>query len=131
MKGYVKVTNQQLNEAIIGFEKQYEKGKKLLDKGIELYYIKNYVGGSWLTRFMNRKKTPKQFASKACGVFGSWDDVLYVVLNKEETEVLSWWCWTTANEINPLKALVSQSSDGVALVDQEMAAIIKKYRSYN
>lgn len=130
MKGYVKVTNQQLQEAISGFGRRYALGKVIRDKGIELYYKKNYTQGSWLTRFLNRKLTPTQFARKRIGMFGNWDDVLYDVLDVEESNTLHWWCWTHKDKVNPLKSMLSQSADGTALVDNEMAEQIELWREY-
>lgn len=130
MKGYVKVTNQQLQEAISGFGRRYAEGKVIRDKGIALYYEKNFVNGSWLTRFLNRNRTPMQFARNNIGMFGNWDDVLHEVLDVEESNTLHWWCWTHVDKANPLKAMLSQSADGTALVDNEMAAQIELWRDY-
>lgn len=130
MKGYVKVTNQQLQAAISGFGRRYALGKTLRDKGIALYYEKHFVNGSWLTRLLNRKLTPTQFARKRIGMFGNWDNVLYEVLDVEESNILFWWCWTHADKANPLKSMLSQSADGTALVDNEMAALIEAWSEY-
>lgn len=131
MKGYVKVTNQQLQEAISGFGRKYAAGKSIRDKGIALYYEKKYVNGSWLTKFLNKNTSPAQFAKKKMsGFFTNWTDVLHEVLTEEETNILEWWCWTGSDKAAPLKTLLSTSSDGTALVDHEMARMIEAWSEY-
>jgi hypothetical protein len=130
MKGYVKVTNQQLQEAISGFGRKYAAGKAIRDKGIALYYEKHYTKGNWLTRLLNRGKTPMQFVRKQIGLFGSWDEVLHEVLDVEESNTLYWWCFTHPDKANVLKTLRSTSADGLALVDNEMARMIEAWSEY-
>lgn len=131
MKGYVKVTNQQLQEAISGFGRRYSDGKVIRDKGIELYYDKYYVNGNAWTRFFNRNRTPIQFArNRMSGFFVNWSDVLDTVLTDEETDLLDWWCWTGSGSADHLKTMMSQSSDGFALVDHEIARQIEVWSGY-
>jgi hypothetical protein len=130
MKGYVRVTTEQLRQAISGFGRKYAEGKVIRDKGIELFYHKHYVNGSWLTRLLNRKRTRIEFVRNNMSPWGTWADTLHSVLSEDETDLLNWWCWTGSDKVAPLKTLLSQSSDGFALVDNEMAAVIENYGEY-
>lgn len=130
MKGYVKVSDERLLAASIGFELRYDAGKAILEKGISDYYEKEYVGGSWLTRYFNRKKSKREFARSRTSAFGSWTDVLFTVLTGEERDELEWWCWTHKSEFEPIKVLYKLSVDGFAIVDNEMAEKIKFYENY-
>jgi hypothetical protein len=131
LKGYVNVHVDQINEAIAGFNKQRDDGKVIRDKGIELYYQKYFTDGSWLTKWLNRNRTPIQFARKNVPAFGSWDDLFHSLLTTEENDLLGWWAWNNSDhKIQPLKSLVSQSATGFVLVDNEMATMIESYRSY-
>jgi len=129
VKGYVNVELSQLQEAILGYEEKRVEGKNLRDKGIDLFYEKYYVNGSYLTKMLNRNKTKMQFARSRLGPFSSWDDLLFEVLSDEEMNKLSWWVYNNTDyKIRPLKSLSSQCSTGFVLVDHEMASFIENCR---
>lgn len=128
MKGYVNIRKQDAFCAIIGFEVEYERGKEVKDKGIELFYEKHYTNGSRWTKYWNRHKTPSGFVRSHSTMFGSWAETLHVVLSKEDTELLHWWCWTNKSKIDPIKALYHAGDDDTMLVDQDMASVINKYK---
>lgn len=130
MKGYVRVTVAQLEEAVTGFQTRYRKGTELLEQGINRYYEKNYTNGSWLTKYFNKHKTPRQFARDRIAAFSNWDDLLWPFLSTEEAELLTWWCWTRESNLDSFKSMIAESSDGFALVDGDMVKQINLYRSY-
>lgn len=130
MKGFVKVDRTDALSAIIGFEVRYKFGGELLNKGIELYYDKKFKEQSRITQWWNRHLTKRQFARKQYNTWGTWSDILYIVLTSEECDELDWWCWTHKSDVNPIKSLYKASCEEYILVDQDMAAFINKYKDY-
>lgn len=130
MKGYAKVEKSDLIAAIIGFELKYDAAKELRDKGIRLYYDKHYTSSGYLNRWWNRNKTQRDFVRDCISSFGTWTDALSDVLTREECDEVDWWCWTSKDKLEPMRALARASSDGYVLVDDEMANVIVKYKSY-
>jgi hypothetical protein len=131
LKGYVNVSRSDLLAAIIGFEVRYDVAKELRDKGIKLYYEKHYLNGSAFTKWWHRKKTVTQFARSRLSTFGHWTDILHEVLTTEECDEIDWWSCTWESKIKPIKALYDRCEiDETVLVDNEMAAMITKYKDY-
>ena len=131
MKGYVKVSVAQIQESIQGFTKRFNEGKKLRDEGIERFYKRFYLEeGSWWLKWRCRNMTSSQFVYKHMGCWNRIGDVLFRVLTKEECEILDFWQWHHMSALDGPKAMVSQSVDGFALVDSEMATAIQTYRGY-
>lgn len=128
MKGYVKIDKADALAAIIGFELELDRGKEIRNKGIELYYKKFYTNGSKLTKYWDKNKTPYEFARSNLGAFCSWDELLYKVLTREESDLLGWWCYTHKSDFDPIRALYKASSDGTMLIDNDMAEKINKYK---
>ena len=131
MKGYVKVDIHQIEDAIQGFTKRFNEGNALREIGIERFYKRFFTEeGNWLIKWRCRNMTPGQFVYYH---MGSWDgiaDVVFKVLDKEEQEKLDFWQWHHMSALDGPKAMVSQSTDGFAFVDSEMAKSIETYRSY-
>lgn len=130
MKGYAKVEKSDLLAAIIGFDLKYDSAKELRDKGVRLYYDKHYTNSGRFNKWWNRNKTQMGFVRNRISAFSTWTDVLKDVLTSEECDELDWWCWTSRSDVDPLKALVRASADGYILVDDKMASVIVKYKSY-
>lgn len=131
MKGYVTVQREDLLSAIIGFCMRYDNAKEILRRGVNLYYEKHYVNGSWWKRFGNHKLTAKQFARKNIPPFCTWDELLYEVLNEKETDEVAWFSYTSESAIEPLKALYKASDClSVINVDNDMAKFIVKHKNY-
>lgn len=130
MKGFAKVEKSDLLAAIIGFDLKYDAAKELRNKGIKLYYDKHYTNSGRFNRWWNRNKTQIDFVRSRMHSFGTWTDVLHDVLTRDECNEIDWWCWTTKSEVDPMKALVRATTDGYVLVDDKMASVIVKYKSY-
>lgn len=131
MKGYVNVTVEQLSEAIKGFTKRFDEGEKLRDIGIERFYNRFYVEeANWFLKWRCRNMTPSQFVYYHMGAWDRVADVLFKVLDKDEQKKLDFWQWHHMSALDGPRAMVSQSIDGYALVDSEMAKSIETYRSY-
>lgn len=131
MKGYVTLQREDLLAAIIGFGMRYDNAKEILRKGVNLYYEKHYVNGSWWKRFGNHKLTAKQFSRKYVPPFCTWDDLLFEVLDENDTNEVAWWCYTHEDKVNQLKALYKASDClSVINVDDEMAEFIVTYKNY-
>lgn len=130
MKGYVKVEKSELLSAITGFELRLDNGKELLNKAIDRFYNEKYKKAGRLYKWLHRNKTPRQFASMHLGSFYYWIDVLHVVLTPDEYHELDWYCWVNKSKVDPLKALYKTTSDGYALIDDEMANFISKHKTY-
>lgn len=131
MKGFVKVTTKQLSEAIDGFTLRHEQGQELCKIGIEKYYNKYYTEeGSWYTKWRFKSLTPKQFARKDIACWGTWSDILWKVMDKEDTAKISFWCHYHLSALDGPKAMVAESCDGYVLVDSEMAKAIQTYRGF-
>lgn len=130
MKGFAKVEKSDLLAAIIGFEMKYDAAKELRDKGIRLYYDKHYTNSGRFNRWWNRNKTQMNFVRSRMCAFGTWTDALHDVLTREECDEVDWWCWTSKSEVDPMRALVRATNDGYVLVDDKMASVILKYKTY-
>jgi len=130
MKGYVKVTTKQIQEAIDGFKLRYDQGLELRDVGISRYYNRYYHGGSWYVRWRFKKMTPIQFARKDIKPWDGWSDILYKVMTEEETDKILFWGTHALYALDGPKAMVAESTDGFALVDSEMAKSIQTFRGY-
>jgi hypothetical protein len=131
MKGYVKVTTKQIQEAIDGFTFRHNEGKRLRDIGIDLYYQRYFVDqGSLYTKWRFKKMTPIQFARKDIKPWDGWSDILYKVMTEDETNKIHFWGTHRLSALDGPNAMVTESTDGFALVDSEMAKTIQTYRGY-
>lgn len=131
MKGYVKVTVEQIQEAITGFTKQYHEGKNVRDIGIERFHKRFFVDeGGWWVKWRCRNMTPSQFVHYHMGTWCRISDVIFKVLSDDEQQKLDFYAGHYLSQIDGLSAMVSQSTDGFALVDSEMAKAINTYRSF-
>lgn len=131
MKGYVKVTLEQMQEAIDGFIKRYNKGKELVDQGVVRYHERFYTEeGNWYTKWRFKNLSPKEFTRKDIEMWGYWSDVLYKVMSKGDIEIINFWNTHHLSALDGPKAMVSESCDGFVLVDSEMAKAIQTYRGF-
>lgn len=129
MKGYTSVTTDQMQTAVTNWKERYELGSELVDKGIDLYYAKYYTNGKWFTRLFNSKKSPEDFVKSRINMFYSWDSVLHEVLTKEETEALWFWCYDLHKDAcKAVASLLKCSTDGTALLDDQLCRFVDKYK---
>lgn len=130
MKGYVNVPRQDLLSAIIGFQMKKDSGAEIRGEAIARFYEKNYVNGSWFTRWRYKDKTPYQFAIANIGMYESFDDLFYEVLDEKELDLLTWYCYIDNRRADPLIALYKAGYEDDVLVDQDMAKFINHYKDY-
>lgn len=128
MKGYTNVSLVDIKSALENWRAKYDQGGGLRDKGIELYYEKNYTNGSWLTRLFSKKK-PYDFVRSRIGMFCNWGSVLHEVLSQEELEILEIWEWNMHKEAYiAVKALLNAGETGDILLDNELCWFVNKYK---
>jgi len=129
MKGYTNVSVADIKSALTNWRDKYDQGEVIRDKGIELYYDKYYTNGSWFTKFSSKNKTPYEFARKRIQMFGSWDEILHEVLEKEEIETLVFWCYDRhIDAYVAIKALMNASEVGDILLDDQLCWFVNKYK---
>lgn len=131
MKGYVKVKKELIEQALRNVQAEIVEGEALIDKGIALYYEKNFTNKGNLFKWWNRKYEgkPEEFVRSYIPLFGAWTEVLWEVLDKKELKIID----SRRLRMPPiLKSLLLESVDGTVLIDNELCAIIKAYtENYN
>lgn len=129
MKGFTYTSAFAVKAAIESFEKKLADGREIRDTGVRRYYNLHYTLGGWYTRWRYKHATPMEFCRKHSrdGFYGTWADMLYTVLDKDEQDLLQWWSWIDKDELNALKDLLASSEEGKILVDQHLAGFINKY----
>lgn len=130
MKGFAKVQRSDLMSAIIGFEMRLDEALKIRNKGIDLYYAKNYPKLNPISRWLKRGISKYDFARERIGLFGSWSEVLYTVLTTDETNEVHWWGYRLKSDADPIRALYKATSEDHVLVDQDMANFIVYHKNY-
>lgn len=126
MKGYVKVQKELIEETLRNVQAEIVEGELLIDKGIALYYEKNFVNRGKLFKWWNRKYEgkPEAFVGSRIPFLCSWTGTLSEVLDKEELKIIN---SRRLGMPSFLKSLLVESVDGVVLIDNELCAIIKAY----
>lgn len=126
MKGYVKVKKELIEETLRNVQAEIVEGERLIDKGIALYYEKNFVNRGKLFKWWNRKYEgkPEEFVGSRIPFPCSWTGTLSEVLDKEELKIIN---SRRLGMPSFLKSLLVESVDGVVLIDNELCAIIKAY----
>lgn len=131
MKGYVKVKKELIEETLRNVQAEIVEGELLIDKGIALYYEKNFVNRGKLFKWWNHKYEgkPEEFARSCIPMFSGWNSILWEVLDKEELKIIN---SRRLGMPSFLKSLLVESVDGTVLIDNELCAIIKAYTgNYN
>lgn len=131
MKGYVKVKKELIEQALRNVQVDIDEGERLIDKGIALYYEKNYSNRGKLFKWWNRKYEgkPEDFVRSCIPMFSGWTDILWEVLDKKEVDIVD------SRKLRMpqfLKSLLLESVDDTVLIDNELCAIVKAYtENYN
>ena len=131
MKGYIKVNKEFIEQALRNVQAEIVEGEALIDKGIALYYEKNFVNRGKLFKWWNRKYEGKAelFVKSRIPVFSGWTDVLWEVMDKREVDIID----SRRLGMPPfLKSLLLESVDGTVFIDNELCIIVKAYtENYN
>lgn len=131
MKGYVRVKRELIEQALRNVQADIVEGEILIEKGIALYYEKNYVNRGKLFKWWNRKyeDKPEAFVKACIPMFSGWTDVLWEVLDRKEVDIID----SRRLGMPPfLKSLLLESVDGTEFIVNELCAIIKAYtENYN
>lgn len=126
MKGYVKVKKELIEQALRNVQAEIVEGEALIDKGIALYYEKNFVNRGKLFKWWNRKYEgkPEEFTGSRIPMFHGWTTVFGDLLSKEELKIIN----SRRLGMPPfLKSLLLESADGTILIDNEVCTVIKVY----
>lgn len=126
MKGYVKVKKELVKYALDQIQAEITEGERLIDKGIALYYEKNFTNRGNLFKWWNREYEgkPEEFVRSCVPMFSGWTDILWEVLDKEDLKIIN------SRQLGMkalLKSLLVESVDGAVLIDNELCAIIKAH----
>lgn len=131
MKGYVKVKKELIEEALRNIQAEITEGERLIDKGIALYYEKNFVNRGKIFKYWNRKYEgkPEEFVRSYIPMFSGWTEVLWEVLDKKEIKIIN---SRRLGMPTFLKSLLLESADGIVLIDNDVCTVIKVYtENYN
>jgi hypothetical protein len=130
VKGFAKVYREDMLAAVVGHGVRMDLAKEIFRKGIDLYHEKYYLGSkNPLFKWWHRKKTPKQFARSQMCAFGTWDHLLYKVLDDKDNTEVAWLCYSHESDTDPVNALYKTCTE-YAWVDSEMSAFINKYKHW-
>lgn len=126
MKGYVKVKKELIEQALRNVQAEIVEGEALIDKGIALYYEKNFVNRGKLFKWWNRKYEGKaeDFVRSYIPMLEGWCSVLREVLSKDEIKSIS---KRTFSLESALKSLLIESIDNTVLLDVELCRNVKAY----
>lgn len=129
MKGFTNVDKHVIRAAIINWKYRYDQGKVIRDKGINLFYTHNYICGSRLTKWWNRKESKHSFALKQIPSFGSWSDILSRYLDENEIELLYNWEWGSGRQqCEAARSLVDASTFDTILMDHELCKWVNEHK---
>lgn len=130
MKGYTTITVAEAQSALDVNAERKEKAQQLRSDGIARYYKKFYTDeAGWYTRWRHKNSSDIEFCHSRMGAFDRWSDLLYVVLTREETDLVDWLDWGAGYiYAEKLKSLVGASSSGSIMIDDELCKFVNKYR---
>lgn len=128
MRGYAKVEvvrALQARENYIKFMGDVEE--KFLEY-VQRYYDQEFPKLGRFDKWLRRNQTPGQFLSSMLG-WNSYSEQLYKVLNREELNNVC--IFSNRHNTNPTSAAIRKlcyaSSDGLIMVDQDIAGFIEKW----
>lgn len=130
MKGYTTISVIDAQSALNVNAEHKEMAQKLRSDGIARYYKKFYTDeAGWYTRWRHKNSSDIEFCYSRMGAFGSWSDLLHVVLTREETDLVDWLdCGAGYRYVDKLECLVGASSSGSIMIDDELCKFVKNYR---
>lgn len=130
MKGFVRISVQSVEEALVAHENYIDACKKVTKALVQRYYDKFYPMMSVFGRWRFRNYTPYQFVCHKCGPFGNLADVLYKVADEAECAALDFEYWrrhTYGNMARDLKNLISATNDSEIMIGDELSKFIVKF----
>ncbi len=130
MKGYARVDIFDAIQARGNFLQWLEDVEKLFEKYCEDFYKEWYPKQNFISRYLNKNKTPEEFfyLNVARYGFDYWvygDDEISVNLS-----MYYWYRWEVEKKSKAVESLYKATKDDYILVDQTLAAHINKWKNY-